>query len=81
LGKYWPGINKFTVKEGNREMQVIIPKSGDSSYDEYLEEAEREKTADELKKNQKPEATMSKADVAGALREYAEFKRRGKKYF
>lgn len=71
MGKLWLPINKFVVKEGSREMTVVIPQSGDKSYDDYLEEAEREKTAEQLKKKPpKPKATMSKEDVAGMLKEF-----------
>lgn len=82
-----PEINKFTVKEGNKEMLVVIPKTGDKSYDDYLESSEREKTADQLRKRpDKPAPRASREEVSGALREYNEFKYRQrsehpKKYF
>lgn len=60
-------------------MTVIIPLTGDRSYDQYLEEAEREKTAEELKKQQRPIAKMSRADIIGALKEYREWFRRRQK--
>lgn len=68
--KLWLPLNRFTVKGGNREMTVIIPRTGDISYDEELEEAEREKTAKQLKENPKPKSTLSRGQIAGALREF-----------
>lgn len=70
-------MSRFTVKHEDREMEVIIPNSGDKSYDAYLEEAEREKTLDQLKKRGKREKTkLKQGDISGALKEYAEFKKR-----
>jgi len=70
-------MKSFTVKHENKEMQVIIPSTGDTSYDNYLEEAEREKTLDQLKKSPgKSTSKVSKEDKAGALKEYIEFKNR-----
>ena len=69
-----PEVKVFTVKEGNREMNVIIPQSGDSSYDNYLEEAEKEKTSDDLRKNQRPAPKMSKKDATGAVKEIRKWK-------
>ena len=78
-------IKTFKVKEGNREQTVIIPKTGDKSYDDYLEEAEREKTSEQLKKNQRPQSTVPREQVVGALREFHNFIQRkkegGKKYY
>lgn len=77
MPKYYSGINFFTVKEGDREMRVIIPGTGDKSYDEYLEQAEREKTRDQLQKlPPKPVRKTSKKEVGEALKEYREFLRR-----
>jgi len=86
MGKEKIELNDFTVKEGDREMQVVIPKSNDKVYDDYLELAEREKTADWLRKRPpKPEPKYSKKERAGIIREYSDFiKRRNngqKKYF
>ena len=64
-------INRFKVKEGDKEMEVLIPDTGDRQYNEYLEEAQREITANQLRKKQdKPKPTASKSDVAEALKEY-----------
>ncbi|MCW4051509.1 MAG: hypothetical protein NWE89_17445 [Candidatus Bathyarchaeota archaeon] len=72
-----PEIKQFRVKEGEHEMDVFIPQSGDKSYDDYLEEAEREKTSDELrKKTPKPPQKISDKDMGAQLREYQEFKER-----
>jgi hypothetical protein len=77
-----PRIKKITVKSNEREMNVFIPQSNDDSYNKYLEEAETEKTTNELnKKPPRPTPKASKEEIAGALREYREFKKRGRKYF
>ena len=88
MGKLWLPMNTFTVRENNREVTVMIPGTGDKSYDEYLEEAEREKTAEQLKKKSpRPVSTMDRKQVAGALKEFMEYvnrKRSGdinRKYF
>jgi len=71
-----PVIN---VEENGRKMTVVIPDTGDKSYTDYLVEAETEKTREQLrKKPAKPEPTASKDDIAGALREYREYKNRRK---
>lgn len=84
-------IKKITVEENNQKMDVIIAmteeEAKDKSYVEYLESAQREKTADRLRKQiPKPPSKASKEDIAGALREAVEYKRRiqsggGRKYF
>ncbi len=73
-------LNTFKVRHGDKEMTVIIPRTGDKSYDEYIEEAEREKTADQLKKAPpKPKSTIPREQVAGALREFREYLERKRK--
>jgi len=79
-------VRNFTVKEGDHEMTVVIPESDDTSYDDYLEEAEREKTSAQLKKKPpKPEPKVSKEDLAGIAREKLLFRERrqigSKKYY
>ena len=82
-----PSIRQFTIKEGDHEMDVVIPESGDKAYDDYLEQAEREKTSEQLKKKPpKPPSKVSKEDLAGIAMEKLEFKgrkRRGniRKYY
>lgn len=72
-----PEVKKITVKEGEHQMDVFIPQSGDTSYDNYLEEAEREKTSEELKKKPpKPPQKVSDKEMGAQLREYHEFKER-----
>ncbi len=72
-------LDKFTVKENGREMEVVIPLSGDFSYDRYLHEAEEEKTRDQLRKREpKPKSKMSKQDMAQLGRELLEYKNRKK---
>jgi len=80
MAKIWLPVNKFVVREAGRERTVIIPATGDPSYDAYLEEAEREKTAEQLRKlPPRPSATMSKEQVAGLLKDYIEFINRKKR--
>ena len=69
-------LNQFTVKEGDREMDVVIPLTGDTSYDRYLEEAEREKTADQLRKKPPRPVPADKKEVAGILKEIIAFRNR-----
>lgn len=82
-----PKIRKIKVEVGDKSMEVLIPESGDKSYDDYLEEAEREKTAEQLRKQPpKPKSKVSKEDIASAIKERMEFdkrKRRGdiRKYY
>ncbi len=74
MPRYWPSVNMFTIKEGDRERIVVIPDTGDKQENEYLEVAEREKTANELRKlPPRPVRKTSKAEVGGALKEYREF--------
>ncbi|KKN36482.1 hypothetical protein LCGC14_0773050 [marine sediment metagenome] len=77
MTKYWSGVNMFEIKEGDRSRIVVIPDTGDRQENEYLEEVEREKTAEQLRKLP-PRATrkVSKADVGGALSEYRNFLKR-----
>jgi len=74
-------MRRFTVKEGNKEREVLIvgteKEMRDKSHMDYLEEAEREKTSAQLKKlPDKPRSDKSKEDIAGALKELADFRRR-----
>ena len=65
---------QFTVKHEDREMQVIIPDTGDKVEMEALEEIEREKTLDELKKKPKREKSkVSKEDKAGAIKDWRRY--------
>jgi hypothetical protein len=80
MAKLWLPLNRFTVKSGDREMQVIIPRTGDASYDEYLEQAEREKTAEQLRKSPpKPQSTLSRKQIGEALNEFNQFLLRKKR--
>lgn len=72
-------VRKLIVQEGGREMTILIPESGDKSHDDYLEEAELEKTKDELKKNPKPKSIMPRGQIIGALKEYYEYLQRKKR--
>lgn len=64
--------NSVKVKEGNREMQVLIPDSGDQPETHDITQAAIEKTRDELKHNQRPESKVNPADRREALREALE---------
>lgn len=65
---------QFTVKHEDKEMQVIIPETGDKSYDDYLEEAEREKTLDQLKKKPPREKSkLSKEEQAVAIKDWRKY--------
>ncbi len=81
-------IKKVTVEESGKKVDILIPQDPDDhSYNEYLEEAEIEKTKDQLKKRpDKPKSKHSKEDITGALKEYQEFVKRqrgehSKRYF
>lgn len=60
-------------------MRVIIPKTGDSSYDAYLEEAEREKTKKQLEANPREFSNKPRKVVEESLREMRDFKNRQKR--
>ncbi len=69
--------NIFTVEHEDREMKVIIPDTGDESENQYLEEAEREKTLDQLKKKPtKEQSKLSKEDKVIAIKEVVDYKKR-----
>lgn len=84
-------MRKFTVKEGDREREVLIvgtpEEMKDKSYMNHLTEAYKEKTSDQLKKlKPKEKSTKSKSDISGALKELSEFRQRkqdnvNKRYF
>ena len=74
-------MRRFTVKESDREREVLIvgteKEMQDKSHMDYLEEAQREKTAKQLKKlPPKPKSTRSKKDISGALKELLDFRER-----
>ena len=72
-------FEEFVVKEGDKEMTVIIAGARDKEEAAYLKEAETEKTRKELRdKPSKPKSTMSKADISGNLKEIMEHKKRQK---
>lgn len=79
--------HRFKVEANNQSMNVIIPKSDDESYDNYLIEAETEKTRDYLNKRQrKPEKSGAREHLVGQVKERQEYNRRkaqgfSKKYF
>jgi hypothetical protein len=79
-------MSQFTVKENGREQTVIIPPTGDRSYDDYLVEAEYEKTTKELRSKPPPEKSkLARSEVSERLREYRDYNKRrasgSKKYF
>lgn len=74
-------MRRFKVKEGDKEREVLIvgtpEEMNDKSHMDYLEEAQREKTSDQLKKlPDKPKSKTLKKDVAGILKERIEFRNR-----
>ena len=77
-------LNIFKVVADNgREQTVIIPRTGDKEYDDYLEAAYTEKTKEELMKSPatyQGKKTVTINDIKGALHEYSEWrkKRKGK---
>lgn len=75
-----PKIKTITVTEGERTMDVLIPQTNDKEYNDYLEVAEKEKTADELRKQPpKEKSKLSKSEKVEAIKEINE-KRKRKKY-
>ncbi len=73
------GIRKIDVTENGQTTELFIPETGDKSYDDYIEEAETEKTRDELKHRlprEKPK--YSKEEIGQALRDLSDFRRRKK---
>lgn len=78
---------QFDVQSNNQSMKVIIPKSDDESYDNYLIEAETEKTRDYLNKRQRrPEKPGARENLVNQIKERQEYNRRkgqgfSKKYF
>jgi len=68
--------NSVKVKEGNREMQVLIPDLGDRSETHDITEAAVEKTKDELRHNQRQESKVNPADRRTAIREALERRER-----
>jgi len=77
---------QFEITENGRTEIVIIPEGDDKSYTDYIEEAQREKVTAELKSKPPAVRTKSKEEVAGALKEYNEYKKHraegyNKKYY
>jgi len=70
----------FTVKHEDRETIVIIPDTGDAQEMQYLEEAEREKTLNQLKrKAPREKSNISHEDRAEAIKEWRDHLERKKK--
>lgn len=67
-------LRQFKVKHEDREMQVIIPDTGDKAEMEYLEQAEREKTLAQLKnKPPREKSKPSKEDKAEAIKDWRKY--------
>lgn len=93
MPKYWNGISfdKKTVREGNSEQEIVIAmteeEAKDSSYREYLMEAETEKTKEWLRNHPKQEPKEgSREALASLLKDISDFNRRkrespNRKYF
>ena len=71
---------EFEITENGRTEIVIIPEGDDKSYTDYIEEAQREKVTAELKSRPPAVRTKSKEEVAGALKEYNEYKKHRAEY-
>ena len=72
-------LNTFKVKHKDREMEVIIPDTGDTAENAYLEEVEREKTLDQLKKSPpKEKSKLSKEEKKLAIKEIKRYQDRRK---
>jgi len=68
MGKFEP-VKKITVTEGDKTQDVFIAGARDRQELEYLEVAEKEKTADELRKKEpKEKPKKSKEEVAERLK-------------
>ncbi len=74
------GLHDFTVEENGHKMRVIIPKSDDKSYDNYLIEAETEKTRGELKRKPAPQSIKAekRGDLVQAIKEMQVYRERRK---
>lgn len=84
--KLWLPMNQFTVDYMGKKMDVIIPLTGDKSYDEYLEEGQRIITLEQLKKKEPKVPKYPKEHVRGLLKEFREWVERtdnghNKRYF
>jgi len=67
------GIKRLAIKEGDRQMDVFIPETGDKHWDEELEIAETERTRDYLKQERKEKSKMPRKDVGKILKDYKEY--------
>ena len=80
MSKLYLPMMVFTVKADNgREQTVIIPRTGDISYDDYLKVAYTEITKQELMKSQASYQVRKKiplSEIEGALREYNEWRKK-----
>ncbi len=72
------GLHDFVVEENGHKMRVVIPKSDDKDYDDYLVEAETEKTRDELKHKPPPAPPKvgSREALVEQIKERQEYNRR-----
>ena len=67
------GIKRLAIKEGDRQMDVFIPETGDKHWDKELEIAETERTRDYLKQERKEKSKMSRKDVGKILKDYKKY--------
>ncbi len=83
-------MRKFKVKHKDKEREVLIVGTEEEMKDEghmdYLEEAYKEKTENQLKNEpDKPKSRFSKKEIGQALKERLEFNKRKedgvKKYY
>lgn len=72
-------VDSYEVNVGDKKQTLIIPKTGDKSYDDYLVESEIEKTVKQLeKKPTKEKSKLSRSEISERLREYKDYNQRKK---
>lgn len=77
-------VEKFTVEQGDKTQEVFVAmteeEAQDRQFTEYMREAQTEKVQDALRKKPPKESPKhSKEDIAGALKEYNEYRHRKEK--
>ena len=65
-------IDRFTVEENGHKQEVLIPKTGDRAYDNYLKEATIEKTKNQLR--EKPHKAKPNPHTGEVIKEYNDWK-------
>lgn len=78
--------HKVVVSENGREQTIVVPKSDDKAYDDYIIEAETEKSRNELRKlPPKVVRREARETLAEQIKEYKAYTQRkqegGRKYY